>query len=266
MNEEKNRTNENFCSNFFKKAISSNKLCQSYLLVKISNEFLLKLSQDLAAQLNCTVDPENYCGKCFNCKSILSGTHPKTPIYISGEGQKNIIKVEKIRELQTELTQSSEYFRIIVIKDASSKSLAKFAATALLKTIEEVKNRTLFLFAAQSKDEVLNTISSRCQTLYVQNNEESFNEPSELSQNYFIKDLNKSRLEQLLLAETLAQHENDELIVLLKSWQNELAQDYSLINSRLIEKIDLAILDLRNFIRPVALLQNLLKEIAIPSL
>lgn len=261
MNLEKTTPNSDKVRDFFSKAISSNKLCQSYLLVNSDIKYIYEISRELAAKLNCSYKDGSSCGKCFNCKSILEGNHPKTPIYIKGEGAKNIIKVELIRNLQSELMQSSDYYRVVVIEDASSKSLAKFAATALLKTIEEAKPNTLFLFAAQSKDDVLNTISSRCQVLQASHTNEQVLEASELSETYKIGELNRSRLEQLLVSEELAKYENNELLYLLQSWQKELSEEFSISNSKKIESLDKAISSLRNFVRPHSVFQNLLPDI-----
>jgi DNA polymerase III delta prime subunit len=84
---------------------------------------------------------------------------------ITGEGKSQKIPVEKVRGLTEELGKTSTYARIVVIPDASEGSFHRPAANALLKSIEEPPPNCMFFFFADSSDEVLATIVSRCQVV-----------------------------------------------------------------------------------------------------
>lgn len=210
------------------------------------------------------------CGQCQNCKWIAEDEHPKTPIVLdSRESIKKNIKVEKIRELQTELSQKSEFSRIIIIDDASSSVLNRFSATSLLKTIEEAKPNNIFILLADSKDSVLSTIRSRSQILNFNSTEKTeFSENvnvlvEELEHSINSGHLN-SRLEQLIRSESLAKYDNNEIVETLMLMQNEISERISADfdkQSSLILAIDKAIRDIRSFVRPKAVLGQLLKEL-----
>lgn len=79
--------------------------------------------------------------------------------------KKSAISVEQIRRLKERLSMSSMAggYKVAFIDEADKLSIG--AANALLKTLEEPKGKTLIILRAPSSDSVLETISSRCQTL-----------------------------------------------------------------------------------------------------
>ena len=288
---------------FFSKSLEKSQIARAYLLTGAAKADKLALVKELNQILNCKVNSglfeakankvesenslfaaaedigtanldvkfsyQEACGKCQNCEWIASGEHPRTPIILStGDGAKKNIKIEKIRELQTELAQSSEYTRIMIIEDASSRVLNKFSATALLKTIEEAKPNTIFMLLADSKDTVLPTITSRSQVISFKSNEEmEFSESSQVLLEELKNTLNSgklsSRLEQLIEAEELAKNETDDLVQMLALMQNEISDRISADftkQAELVISIDKAIRDLRSFVRPKAVFGALLKE------
>ncbi len=86
-------------------------------------------------------------------------------------------KIESVRDLveKTSIKPSGD-FQIFVIRDVEKLSLA--AANALLKTLEDVPERTLFILTTKTKENLLETIRSR--VLVFWENSESFNLPSDL--------------------------------------------------------------------------------------
>jgi DNA polymerase III gamma/tau subunit len=106
------------------------------------------------------------CNSCQNCKWLTEDKHPKTPLLINLEKGKNI-KIEDIKKLQDTLSQSSNFFRIIIIDPADYEHLNKHSANALLKSIEEPHPRTLYLLFASSSKSVLGTLKSRSQCLQI---------------------------------------------------------------------------------------------------
>ena len=79
--------------------------------------------------------------------------------------QKSAISVDQIRALKERLSMSSMSggYKVAFIEDADKLSIG--AANALLKTLEEPKGKTLIILRATSSGSVLETISSRCQTI-----------------------------------------------------------------------------------------------------
>jgi len=177
---------------FFNRALAKGGLVNSYILASegASLEKYL-IAKELNKILNCSVNhgalagigvrEESHpglekgfipaCNHCQNCKWIEADLHPKTPIIISLEKGRNI-KLEEIKKLQNTLSQSSDFFRIVIIDPADYQYLNTHSANALLKDIEEAHPRTLFLLFASNKKNVLSTLRSRSQCLQV------FPEPS----------------------------------------------------------------------------------------
>lgn len=113
-----------------------------------------------------TIDEPAFNSACQNCKWLYRDTHPKAWYVLSSQGSKSgKIPVERARELSEELALTTSYKRVVVIEDASEGSFHRPAANALLKTIEEPRSPSLFLFFAAAVDDVLATIVSRCQVV-----------------------------------------------------------------------------------------------------
>lgn len=159
----------------FEAALSKGKVANAYLLVGRAGDTKLDMAQQVAAFANCEsgragrgsclVNEPNKQQWCNNCKWIDERKHPQAWIEVSGEGKSQKIPVEKIRTLTDELGKTSAFVRVIVVPDASEGSFHRPAANALLKSIEEPPPNCLFFFFADSADDVLATIVSRCQVV-----------------------------------------------------------------------------------------------------
>lgn len=128
------------------------------------------------------------CGKCDECKLVVSGNHPdlkfvfseleeffhpkpweskkenvtKTVKTLSGK-----IKIEQIRELGEFLSVTAHRGgnRAVVVYPADS--MDKDQSSALLKTLEEPPAGTVIILVADDIDRLLPTIRSRCQIVPV---------------------------------------------------------------------------------------------------
>jgi DNA polymerase III delta prime subunit len=151
--------------NFLNKVLNQGQLASSYIFSgeNCSSEKYL-IAKELNKILNCEKSPP--CNLCQNCKWLTEDKHPKTPLLINLEKGKNI-KIEDIKKLQDTLSQSSSFFRIIIIDPADYEYLNKHSANALLKSIEEPHPRTLYLLFASSSKNVLGTLKSRSQCLQI---------------------------------------------------------------------------------------------------
>lgn len=277
---------------FFEKVFQTKKLVRSYLFLGDNKEDKSIFAYQLAKILNCqnnkkvwldklgsnanqnslfAVEEASYkdaCELCQNCLWLNEKTHPKTPIFVEGTGVKNTIQIETIRKLQEDLSQSSEYFRVIVFDDASTQVLNKSSSAALLKTIEEAKPNTLFLFFADSKENVLSTIVSRCQYINFKASKNDFviDEVLDLKMKIF-KFLNssdlKDELSRLTFSEEIATEERELLISALALIQ----KDYSSVNLNLsfanaIFVIEDLIFDIKSFVKVKAALKNSFDKLA----
>lgn len=263
-------------TSFFNQSLTKNRLVRAFLLTGKALPEKLELIKAINKILNCKSNQgkdsyQSACNTCTNCKWIEQNSHPRTPIFLRAEedSHKANIKVEQIRELQSELAQSSDYFRIIIIEDASSKALNKHSATALLKTIEEAKPNTIFMLLADSKDSVLPTIISRSQLVSFNNTEiaEYSDKSKELNQElleWFNSGKTNSRLEQIIQAEKISEEENLALIETLSLMQDDFALELSdkPEQSQKVLNLESAINDLRSFVRPRMVLDKLFREFA----
>lgn len=291
----------------FRKSLEKNQVSRAYLLTGLAHADKTSLIKELNQILNCEHNSQFFeaeanipkpedslfaglgadalgtasldsklgfkpaCKECQNCKWIETDEHPRTPLYLRatvGARNTGVIQIDDAKELQQELIQHSEYFRIVVIEDASINTLHKATANCLLKTIEEANPKTLFILLADARDTVLPTITSRCQTIRFNNNEkEEFGEKAQVLLEELKNSINSgrlsSRLEQLIEAESLAESETKDLIQMLSLMQNEISERISADFQKqpeLIISIDNAIKDLKSFVRPKAVLGALLKE------
>jgi hypothetical protein len=160
----------------FEAALSRGKVANAYLLVGRDSSTKLELARQVAAYANCEGARGSGRGSCLvtesdkqkwcnNCKWIDERKHPQAWIEVSGEGKSQKIPVEKIRTLTEELGKTSTFVRVVIVPDASEGSFHRPAANALLKSIEEPPPNCLFFFFADSTDDVLATIVSRCQAV-----------------------------------------------------------------------------------------------------
>lgn len=95
------------------------------------------------------------CGKCDNCLADINNT------YFYQEFDASVIgNVDEIRRLRDTFQYTvSEGYKVICFDEAHLSSRA--AQSALLKVIEEVQGRVIFIFATTDVDKLLDTIRSR---------------------------------------------------------------------------------------------------------
>jgi DNA polymerase III subunit delta' len=120
-----------------------------------------------AAQLVlCTGPGAAPCGTCASCRHAAEGLHPDLTVVDLVEESPQI-RIEQIRELCAELALTSHQggWKVAIIDPADT--LNRFAANALLKTVEEPPPRTLLVLVAAQPSKLPATLRSRCQRLSV---------------------------------------------------------------------------------------------------
>jgi DNA polymerase-3 subunit delta' len=120
-----------------------------------------------AAQLVLCQQPQTApCGVCAGCKRVAAGQHPDLLVVQPLEDSKQI-RIEQVRELAQELALTSHQgsYKVGVLTPADSMN--RFAANALLKTLEEPPQNTLLILVVTQPSRLPATILSRCQRVRV---------------------------------------------------------------------------------------------------
>ena len=118
----------------------------------------------LAKVLLCSGE-EKPCNICPSCRAFDAQNHPDF-YYLEPEGKANNIKIEQIRQMQSQIALSPYLAdkRVVIINDAETMNEA--AENSLLKTLEEPTGDVVFILVTANKDLLLPTILSRCMKLY----------------------------------------------------------------------------------------------------
>lgn len=120
-----------------------------------------------AAQLVlCARPTEAPCGQCSACRHSGHRQHPDL-LSIAPQGTSAQIRVEQVRELSADLSLTAHQggYKVGVLSPADGMN--RFAANALLKTLEEPPARTLLVLVASVPSRLPATIVSRCQRLRI---------------------------------------------------------------------------------------------------
>jgi len=155
------------------RSLLEGRLSHAYLFVGPQHVGKMTLAINLAQALNC-VSEDKPCGQCHSCRRIASGNHPDIRIVRRAEAldseepsQSKNIRIDQIRELQhsVNLKPYEGGWRVIIIDE--TEFMNEEAANALLKTLEEPPDSTIFVLIASDEGSLLPTILSRCQRLEV---------------------------------------------------------------------------------------------------
>ncbi|MHB8087308.1 MAG: DNA polymerase III subunit delta' [Anaerolineaceae bacterium] len=104
------------------------------------------------------------CGECRLCKLTEKMQHPDLSI-VEADSEGGMLKVDQIRALQRSVMLSpyEAKFRVALLLNFQRANAN--AQNALLKTLEEAPKQVILLLTADSPDNLLPTISSRCEIL-----------------------------------------------------------------------------------------------------
>jgi DNA polymerase III subunit delta' len=106
------------------------------------------------------------CLECTACRRVAAATHPDVN-WLRPQEDSRQIRIEQVRELSAELglTSHGGGYKVGIISPADA--LNRFAANALLKTLEEPPARTLLILVASEPSRLPPTVLSRCQRLRI---------------------------------------------------------------------------------------------------
>lgn len=104
------------------------------------------------------------CGVCVGCGRAAGLQHPDLTRLRAIEDSRQI-RIEQVRELTAELALTSHAGGYKVGLITPAEALNRFAANALLKTLEEPPARTLLILVTTQPSRLPPTVLSRCQRL-----------------------------------------------------------------------------------------------------
>jgi DNA polymerase-3 subunit delta' len=124
------------------------------------------LALRFAQALNCiqTPQPGHPCLACQNCLQIGRMQHPDLSL-VQAEYAGAVLKVDQIRQMQRNLSLTPYQARYRVAILLRFEEAQDGASNALLKTLEEPPGKVILLLTAQSADNLLPTIVSRCEAI-----------------------------------------------------------------------------------------------------
>lgn len=124
------------------------------------------LALRFAQALNCANPPEPGvpCGACRACQQIERGQHTDLTV-VQSERVGADLKIDAVRDLQRSLSLApyeSRYKIALLLRFHEANANAQ---NALLKTLEEAPGHVILLLTADSAEDLLPTIVSRCEVL-----------------------------------------------------------------------------------------------------
>lgn len=159
--------------NFFEDIIKNGRLFHAYIFFGQEGIGKKIFAHWVAKKILCIGDKTDNCG-CESCRMFEKDIHPdfklvdeKFQAALLGEDveeQKNI-KIETIREIiRFSLMKPSCSFKKVIIIDNAHNMVAQ-AQNALLKTLEEPTDTTIFILITSNPNLLLKTVISRCHSI-----------------------------------------------------------------------------------------------------
>ncbi|MBN2693847.1 DNA polymerase III subunit delta' [bacterium] len=149
-----------------KRAYRNSVITHAYLFLGPPGVGKSLVAKNFIKLINCisvTTDT-NPCNQCVICKKIESNSFLDL-IHIKPESSKDVIKIDQIREIEEKISykkfEGKE--KIVFIEDIEQMNNSSF--NALLKTLEEPPEGTIFILTASNEESIPKTITSRCQTV-----------------------------------------------------------------------------------------------------
>ena len=147
-------------------AYKSNHLSHGLLIHEAPGAGGNGLAKWIASLVLCQNVAQAPCGRCPGCHRVATSQHPDL-LVLQPEEESTQIRIEQIRGLSEELSLTAHQgsYKVAVITPADT--LNRFAANALLKTLEEPSARTLLMLVVTQPSRLPATILSRCQKVRI---------------------------------------------------------------------------------------------------
>lgn len=146
-------------------ALREDRLSHSYLICGPRGSGKHTLARFLAAAMECTAGSARPCGRCAQCRKVLTGNHPD--VITVDDPAKKIVSVEQIRQANADLYIRPNEGRRKIYLFPRAMDMNPSAQNALLKSIEEPPAYGAFLLLTDAEEKLLPTIRSRCVALHL---------------------------------------------------------------------------------------------------
>ena len=163
--EEYLKTYQNVIYKTFVNSFNNNSLSHAYLLVGNPGTPLLEVTTFLAKSILCD-DPSPFaCNSCITCLRVDDNNYPDFLVF---DGQKGTIKKDDVIQIESQFDKKafeSKGIRIYILNLV--ENMTEEAVNSLLKFLEEPHENIYAFLTTNNESNVLPTIVSRCQTLYL---------------------------------------------------------------------------------------------------
>ena len=147
-------------STTLKNAIEGNRIGHAYIFAGPRGVGKTTTARILAKRLNCEKPNRGEpCNECSSCRSFLK-SQSLDIIEIDGASNRRIDEIRTLRE-SVKYAPTSGQYKVYIIDEVHMLTTESF--NALLKTLEEPPEHTIFIFATTDIHKVPLTIISRCQ-------------------------------------------------------------------------------------------------------
>jgi len=152
------------------RSVTGERVASAYLFEGPTGVGKQLAATELARALVCAQRPRVCEGTCDMCRRLLAGTHPDFRVFgPRDEGNRNI-QVEVLRGEILPIAQFAPFeapaaMLLFPDADVSFPPNHPEAANALLKTLEEPRERVHFVLLSSRPERLLPTIRSRCQSV-----------------------------------------------------------------------------------------------------
>lgn len=145
------------------KSFNEKKLSHAFLIETNNFEKCLSDLKKIIKIINCKEKYVDKCEKCNLCYQIDKETLPNF-IIISPDG--STIKKEQILDLKDKMLTKPIYSKYNTYVILNSEKLNNSSANTMLKFIEEPEENLIGFFITNNKENIIETIRSRCQLIY----------------------------------------------------------------------------------------------------
>ena len=147
---------------FLKKQYHDNRLGHAFLLETDDVEKSLKKVISFLKILNCENEYNDNCSKCNLCHLIETEQLPNLVI-VRPDG--TFIRKEQIIDLKNSLKTKPIFAKYNMYVIINAENLNSSSANTMLKFLEEPDDKIIGFFITNNKENVIDTIKSRCQIL-----------------------------------------------------------------------------------------------------
>lgn len=143
------------------------RLGHAYLLLSAKGIGIELMVEQMAKLALCqSPNHDGACGQCASCQLFASQQHPDY-FRLKRLEDKKEVSVDQVRQLIAKQNETSHQggYKVVWVEDVENLNLSAF--NALLKTLEEPAEKTLFILTCSQESKLPATIKSRCQKLPV---------------------------------------------------------------------------------------------------